>query len=151
MKPLIVLMLMSLTGCAAIQERIAQHEARKPDSSFVDKQITASDAKELSQDMAGFLARQLPPAKTTLEVKASGETFYPLFRDQLTRRGFGVVEVKPGMEKRGVFLRYRITQFQNGILVRMGVDGQAASRYYDRGPDGHLTLQSNYTMSETVQ
>jgi hypothetical protein len=33
----------------------------------------------------------------------------------------------------------------------MGVDGQAASRYYDRGPDGHLTLQSNYTMSEAVQ
>jgi uncharacterized protein YceK len=149
MKPiLIVLIMLSLSGCAAIQERIAQAEARKPGSSFVGQEISHSDAKELAQDMAAFLEKQLPAAKTILEIQASGKDFYPLFREQLTRRGFGVIEVKPGMEKRGIFLRYRITQFYQGILVRMEYDGKAPSRYYDRGQDGHLTLQSSYTLRE---
>jgi len=45
-------------------------------------------------------------------------------------------------------LRYSITQFYRGILVRMEYDGKAPSRYYDRGQDGHLTLQSSYTLRE---
>lgn len=151
MKPLIIVLMLSLSGCAAIQERMAQLESRKPGSSFVDKEISASDVKEISQDMAEFLAKQLPPAKTTLEIQVAGDRFYPLFREQLSRRGFGVVEIKPGMEKRGVFVGYRITPFQQGVLVRMNVDGQAASRYYDRGPDGHLTLQSNFTLREAAK
>lgn len=147
----IILMLLFLPGCAAIKDRLAEIEARKPNSSFVGQEITASDAQELAQDMAEFLARQLPAAKTTLEIQAKGDVFYPLLREQLTRRGFGVIEVKPGMERRGVFLRYRITEFYRGILVRMEYDGNAPSRYYDRGEDGHLTLQSNYTLREAAR
>ena len=145
---ILVLMVLSFSGCAAIQERMAQSEARKPNSSFVAQEISVSDAKDLAQDMAAFLETQLPAAKTTLEIQASGKDFYPLFREQLTKRGFGVIEVKPGMEKRGIFLRYRITQFYQGVLVRMEYDGKAPSRYYDRGTDGHLTLQSSYTLRE---
>lgn len=148
MKALIIIMILSLSGCAAIQERIAQAEANKPNASFVGQEISSTDAKELAQDMAEFLAKQFPAAKTTLDIQAAGNTFYPLFREQLTRRGFGVVEVKPGMEKHGLFVRYRITQFYQGVLVRMEFDGKAPSRYYDRGQDGHLTLQSSYTLRE---
>jgi hypothetical protein len=151
MKTLSIVLILSFSGCAAYQERMADIESRKPSSSFVGKEITGSDAKELSQDMAEFLARQLPAAKTTLEIRASENVFYPLLREQLTRRGFGVIEIKPGMEKRGVFLRYRITQFHHGVLVRMGFEGLAPSRYYDRGPDGHLTMQSSYTLREAAK
>lgn len=151
MKALPIILILSLSGCAAIQERLSQRESSKPYSSFVEKEITVSDARELSQDMAGFLERQLPAAKTTLEIQASGENFYPLFREQLTMRGFGVAEIKPRMEKRGVFIRYRITAFNDGILVRMEIDKQAASRYYGRGADGHLTMQSNFTLREAAK
>jgi hypothetical protein len=146
MKALPIILILSLSGCAAIQERLAQRESVKPYNSFIEKEIIVSDANEIAQDMAGFLERQLPAAKTTLEIQASGEVFYPLFREQLARRGFGVVEIKPGMENRGVFLRYRITTFNDGVLVRMEIDEQAASRYYGRGADGHLTMQSNFTL-----
>jgi hypothetical protein len=151
MKAFPIILILSLSGCTAIQERLAQRESVNPYSSFIEKEIAVADAQELSQDMAGFLERQLPAAKTTLEIQASNGVFYPLLREQLTRRGFGVVEIKPGMEKRGVFLRYRITAFNDGILVRMEIDEQAASRYYGRGADGHLTMQSNFTLREAAK
>lgn len=153
----LMLILLSITGCASFKAKLAEFESRRlngansansPISSFIGQEITEADAKELAQDMAAFLGKQLPPAKTTLEIQPAGNVFYPLFREQLTMRGFGVVEIRPGMEKRGVFLRYRITQLHPGILVRMDFDGKAPSRYYDRGPDSHLTLQSSYTLRE---
>jgi hypothetical protein len=103
---------------------------REKTMNYVAPEINPDEAGRIAKDMAKFLAMQLPPAKTTLEIDSSGTSFHDILSTELVWRGFGVVE---NPEDGAVKLRYFVTPLDTGIVVRMKYDQHVAGRFYQRG------------------
>ena len=146
-KILLIVGLLSLSGCASLQAKLDAIAARSTPGSYVAPEITKSDADEIAMDVAQFLAAQLPAAKTTLDLQLTTNKLHMKLIDQLMVRGFGIVQSKLQPEQQGtVPLRYTITTFDKGVLVELRYAGLVASRYLPRGNDGHLSLHNKYAV-----
>ena len=128
--------LLMLSGCAALQERIAKLNVKKGSyNSFVAPEITASDSVIITKGMAKFLGGQMAYAKTTLELEPVQNPFHAQLRDQLRGMGFGVVEtVIPNQD--AVPIRYYVSPLETGVLVRMNYLGKSANLFFSRTPSG---------------
>ena len=147
MKTLIIILMLSLSGCATVQSKLEAIAAKSTPGSYVAPEISKSDADEVAMDMAQFLAAQLPPAKTTIDLQLSANKLHLKLIDQLMVRGFGIVQSKAQPEHQGaVPLRYTVTTFDKGVLVELRYGGHVASRYLPRGNDGHLSLHNKYAV-----
>lgn len=147
MKALIIILMLALSGCAALQSKLDAIAAKSTPGSYVAPEISKSDANEVAMDMAQFLAAQLPPAKTTLDLQLSSNKLHLKLVDQLMVRGFGIVQSKGQPEQQGALpLRYSVTTFDKGVLVELRYGGHVASRYLPRGNDGHLSLHNKYAV-----
>jgi uncharacterized protein YceK len=147
MKTLTIILMLSLSGCAALQSKLEAIAAKSTPGSYVAPEISKSDADEVAMDMAQFLAVQLPPAKTTIDLQLSANKLHLKLIDQLMVRGFGIVQSKAQSEHQGaVPLRYTVTTFDKGVLVELRYGGHVASRYLPRGNDGHLSLHNKYAV-----
>jgi uncharacterized protein YceK len=147
-KIILIIGLLSLSGCASLQDKLNAIAARSTPGSYVAPEITQSDADEVAMDMAQFLSVQLPPAKTTLDLQLSSNKLHMKLIDQLMVRGFGIVQSKslPEHQEGAVPLRYTVTPFDKGVLVELRYAGLVASRYLPRGNDGHLSLHNKYAV-----
>lgn len=137
----------ALTGCTTL----------RPDLSFVAPEATAIDMNALAADAAHHLAATYPPAKTTFVVYPTAsirqDSATLAFSEALRVTGFGVVEAPRRADATapfGVPVRYRITPFDAGILLRLEYQGIAASRFYRRGADGALMQSAPFTVREAA-
>lgn len=149
-KILLIIGLLSLSGCTALQSKLDAIAAKSTPGSYVAPEISKSDANEVAMDMAQFLAAQLPAAKTTLDLQLTTNKLHMKLIDQLMVRGFGIVQSKSQPEQQGtVPLRYTVTTFDKGVLVELRYAGLVASRYLPRANDGHLSLHNKYAVRGT--
>ncbi|MEO9231582.1 MAG: hypothetical protein ABI216_21890 [Devosia sp.] len=147
MRAVILLMVaVSLSGCASIKDRFASMSAQtNPDSSYVFKEISGADSELVAKVVTVFLSSQLPAAKTILGMNSSNTAFDSMLRDMLAQRGFGVSQSgAPG----SVPVRYLVTVFQNGILVRLRYQDKEISQLYDRTDSGSLSLHARFAIRE---
>ena len=143
----LIMCMLSLSGCAALQSKLDAIAARSTPGSYVAPEISKSDADEIAMDMAQFLAAQLPAAKTTLDLQLTTNKLHMKLIDQLMVRGFGIVQSKAQPEQQGIVpVRYAVTLFDKGVLVELRYGGLVASRYLPRGNDGHLSLHNKYAV-----
>lgn len=147
MKTLTFILMLSLSGCAALQSKLDAIAAKSTPGAYVAPEISISDADEVAMDVAQFLAAQLPPAKTTIDLQLASNKLHMKLIDQLMVRGFGIVQSKAQSEHQGaVPLRYSVTMFDKGVLVELRYVGLVASRYLPRANDGHLSLHNKYAV-----
>lgn len=114
------------SGCASLPQIFKHSYAR---SNYVAPEVNHVEAGKIARDMAKFLAAQLPPARTTIEIDPAGTSFHDILFTELVWRGFGVVEHP---EDDSVRLRYFVTTLDTGIVVRMRYNDQVAGRFYNR-------------------
>jgi hypothetical protein len=145
-----ILLLLSLAGCAAVQAKFAEINAKSTPGSYVAPEITKADVDEAAMDMAQFLSAQLPAAKTTLDLQASTNKLHPKLLDQLRIRGFGIVQSKEQFEHQGaIMIRYMVTPLDNGVLVQLRYGRHIATRYLSRSNDGRLSFNNRYAVRES--
>lgn len=144
MKKVALMVCLSFTsGCATFPQVFKQASIR---SNYVAPEISHAEAEKIAKDMARFLAMQLPPAKTTLELDHSGSPFHDTLFTELVWRGFGVVE---NPEDEAVRLGYFVTSLDKGILVRMKYGQHVAGRFYNRNA-GQIFANA-YAVREAVK
>jgi len=151
MKKILATMLLAsaLAGCASM----------RPSMSFVAPEITAPDAAKLAADAAQWLAKPLPPARTTivLDPPASsrqGDVMTPAMVEQLRASGFGVVQVPKGKDAptpQGVPVRFLVSPLDTGVLMRLQYQGVEAARFYPRSTSGALVEAAPFTVREAGQ
>ena len=134
MKLAILICLVALSGCASLQEKF-NSMATKGDS-YVAPGISQEDANTVAVDMAEYLSENLPAAKTTIDVGSLKGPLQSVLVEQLTLKGFGVVEKK---SDNSILLRYKVSPLYKGVLVRMAYQGIEASRFYSRDSAGGLS------------
>lgn len=127
-----ICIVMSLVGCAQLEAL----KNRNTPTSFV-AELNEADSKKIGKDMAAILANQFPVAKTTVYVEPSNTIVRAVLVDEMTAKGFGILDVRPDKGP-AVVLKYFVTHLSNGILVRMRYGDVVASRYYGRQVDGNL-------------
>lgn len=134
-----------LSGCAALTN-LTQ---RKPQavSSYVDPTINEADATQVAKDMADFLAWRMPAAKTTLFIEPVPMVLHGLFLDELTRKGFGIIEVRPDPDLHVVAVRYLATVLDGGVIVRVRFNDMLAGLYYPK-VSGKLSISNTYAIRE---
>lgn len=137
---------LSLTSCAQFEALRDKNQS----SSYVAKEISAPDSEVIGEDMAKFMASQYPAAKTTIYVESSDALVHAVLVDELTKKGFGIMAVKP-MQGAAVQLQYFVTRVGNGILVRMKYSDRVSSRYYGRLADGRLSTTGKIAVREAVK
>lgn len=144
MKTIMVAILLSIAGCASFPE------FNKPSSSYVAPEINSFEAEDVARDMAGFLAEQMPAAKTTIALEPSKALLHEILSNELKERGFGVTGgVKP--DQQVVSVRYFVTVLDGGVLVRMKYSKHLAGRYYARLNGGKLSFTNRFAVREDVQ
>jgi len=121
--------------------------------SYVAKEITPADALTLANDTIAHLTETLPPAHTILVIDApkitakQTDTLTPTMIEQLRKRGYGVMEAdkKNGPQnEQGTILRYLATPMDNGVILRLQYQHIEASRFYPRGADGTLLMNTPF-------
>ena len=149
----VMMCLFLLSGCAALKEtwKSGFGEKSRGYVSYVVADLSEIDSTELSKDVSQFLMNQLPAAKTTLELEPLKSPFHEKLRDQLSRKSFGIIEKNFREPWQGVQVRYLITRYEGGLLVRVQYLGKTATRFYDRTQDGRLATSASYTLREATK
>jgi hypothetical protein len=137
---------LSFSGCAHLEAMKEKNAA----TSYVSKEISDYDAETVGEDMAKFLAGEFPAAKTTIYIEPSKTTLREVLVDELSDKGFGILEIRPDKGS-AVVLQYYVTELGKGILLRMRYQGKIASRYYGRMQDGDLSLSNKIAVREAAK
>lgn len=138
---------LSLTSCAHIE---ALRSTKVVPASYVAKEISEADSETIGEDMAKFLADQLPAAKTTIYVEPSEAMVHDVLMEELMEKGFGILPIKP-TQGPAISLQYFVTNLGNGVLVRMRYSGKISSRYYGRQSDGSLYASGKIAVREDAK
>src|SRR5687768_3824559 len=145
----IAMCLPMITGCSVLSQLQARQQ-QPVIASYVTQQITIEDGEAVAADMAAFLASQLPPAHTTLELEPSDSLFHEGLIVELTTKGFGVIQHPAEPDQAAVPLRYFVTTLDGGLLVRMKYSHKMAGRYYPQTPTG-LSFGNAFAVREATQ
>jgi hypothetical protein len=128
-------------------------------NSYVAPLRQPADAEVLADDIAAFVAMRLPGASSTVALdptplSQAGNAVTASLATALRHRGFGVAE-EIGTAPTGAHrLRYLVTSFDDGDLVRLTLDGKAeGSRFFVRNTAGGLQASGPFmvTQAETVR
>lgn len=134
MRPLpfirLFLLTASLAGCVGAGD------------SYVDGSLGAADAGMLAAEMTGFVKSALPAASSTvvlapLPIGQEANVLTPTLVGNLREAGFAVAaaaDAAPTARR----IRYVVTPFEGGTVVRLSVGETQASRYFIRDADGRL-------------
>jgi len=123
--------------------------------SYVAKEITPADALTITNDTIAHLKETLPPAHTILVIDApktdakQTDKLTPKMLEQLRKHGYGVMEAdtKNGPQnEQGTILRYLASPMDNGVILRLQYQHIEASRFYSRGADGMLIINTPFTI-----
>lgn len=145
-KTILALCVSTMFGCAHI-EALTQKQTQQ---SYVAKEISEADEGLVGEDMAKFLKSQFPAARTTIYVEPSNTIVRAVLVDELTEKGFGILETKP-QQGPAVAFQYFVTPLDNGILVRMRYSDTISSRYYGRRSDGSLYASGKIAVREATK
>ena len=145
---IIALCVSSMFGCAHFEA--LKQKPQQQGISYVYQEISEEDSETVGEDMAKFLASQLPAAKTTLYVEPSNTSIRAVLVDELASKGFGILEMKPEQGP-AISLQYFVTPLDNGVLVRMRYQDKITSRYYGRQTDGSLFPSSRVAVREATK
>lgn len=129
-----------LAGALLLAGALAGCAAGRVDSSYVNAAFAPGDSETLATAMAGFVKSRLPAASSTvildrLSDEQSGNALTPVFAEGLRQAGFAVAAsaaAPPGAHR----IRYLVTPFENGTLVRLTIDGTDAARHFVRSNAG---------------
>lgn len=121
--------------------------------------LALADAPFLAGEAAAYVASELPPASSTVwislpaspaTVNAPAAPIGAATASALRDRGFAVVE---GDEAAGhavsvdaITLAGRTESGPAGVLLKVSIDGAAASRWYDRDAAGALSAGGAFTV-----
>lgn len=123
------------TGCATLSSfQMPPFLAIKQSSrvmDYVSPEVSLDESRKITSDMALFLADQLPPARTTIDLVPATSQFHEMLASELAWRGFGVSYGSE--EEDAVRLRYFVTLLDTGIVIRMKYRDRMAGRFYRRG------------------
>lgn len=133
-----------MTGCATLTHVTSQQ------SNYIGM-VSHADAEMVTKDMAGFLAEQLPPAKTTFSLDPMEDYFHYTLLENLGEQGFGVVVHAPEEEHEAIALRYAVSPVESGVVVRMKFQGKEVSGFYGRASNGGLSFNNIYAVREAIK
>lgn len=125
----------------------------RPSMSYVAPGLNAQDAEIIASDSVAYLARTLPPAKTTIIIDPKrSDILTKTMQEKLASRGFGVVELKnvKSIEEvaQGTLLRYISTPIEYGYALRLQYNNIEATRYYPRTTAGNITPVAPFVTRE---
>lgn len=148
-RALLVLALLALSACASTRTRP------------VDA-IAAADASFMAGEVAAYVAAELPPASSTVwlalppapapESKVAPAPLGPAVAVALRDRGFAVVEDSAASDGAhavsvdALELAGANAIGASGVLLKVSIDGAAASRWYERDASGGLAAAGAYTV-----
>lgn len=143
-----------LTICAAVVASIGGCATTQGGGSWVGK-VNEGQARQVAEGMAGFVAQQLPPARTTLvlEPPAEGQgsnAVTSALGPALRQAGFAVADPKAEVSG-AVRVRYLVTAMDDGVLVRLRLGDTEAARWYRPDAAGSLAAASPFTVREAGQ
>lgn len=128
----------------------------RPSMSYVAPGLNVQDAEIIASDSVAYLARNLPPAKTTIIIDPSHSDILTItMQEKLASSGFGVVELKniknPDDIAQGTLLRYISTPIEYGYALRLQYNNIEATRYYPRTTAGNITPVAPFVTREFNQ
>jgi hypothetical protein len=144
--PLVLSLALALTGCASLEPSSG--------GSWVEP-LAAKDAPRLVAVIGDLIQQRLPPAGATLVIEPpqSGQTDNPIaaqLADALRRKGYALAEPdKAGADAH--HLRYLITRRGDGVLLRVVLDRNEASRILARGKSGELESSAPFAIREALR
>lgn len=146
-KTILALCVSSMLGCAHFDEL---NQKPQQSNSYVFYEISEDDSETLGEDMAKFLASELPAAKTTLYIEPSNTYVSAVLVDELASKGFGILEMKPDQGS-AIPLQYFVTPLDNGVLVRMRYQDKTSSWFYGRQSNGSLIPAGKVAVREATK
>lgn len=145
MKLILSVIFLSIAGCASFPG------FKEPSASYVAPEVNSFEAEDVARDMAGFLAEQMPAAKTTIALEPSKALLHEILSAELKQRGFGVIDGDAKPDEQAVAVRYFVTILDGGVLVRMMYRKHLAGRYYARLDGGKLSFSNRFSVREEAQ
>jgi type IV secretion system protein VirB9 len=123
---------LALTACATVG----------PNTSWVGT-LQPGDSAAIAEEMAAFLKKALPAAKSTLYLDQTktvqgGDLLTPMLTESLRKAGFALVSDRYPAGNAHV-VRYLVTPSQDGVLIRLAVDQAEGSEFMSRNGVGGLT------------
>lgn len=104
----------------------------------------AVEQKQVAANLTGLVARVLPPAHSTVDIKPAGnkagKKFAQTFDAAMRARGFGI------SSHSGVPVRFAVSQFNRAILLRVWAGKSVVSRAYQANKGGKLVPVSPITV-----
>lgn len=151
-RPIILLVTaLLLTACAASRSNL----------SYIESSVTADDAQTLARDIVDFLTDSLPPARTTIVLyppntkeKDTQDVLTAALLPALSDRGYGVMLIDSSADtadSTGIPLRYLVSSFNGGLLLRLQYQGNEVSRYYSKDSNAQLFSGVPYTVRGVEQ
>ena len=148
LRALLILALLALSACASTRTRP------------VDA-LVAGDASFIAGEVAAYVSAELPPASSTVwlalppELPASSKIapspIGPAVAAALRDRGFAVVEDSAASDGAHAVSVDALelagsSDAGAGVLLKVSIDGAAASRWYERDGGGSLAAAGAYTV-----
>jgi hypothetical protein len=116
--------------------------------------LPSQDGPPLAQGIVGFLQDRLPPATSTLLVILPGDTpgntepdkLSPTLIRALKTAGYALAGPHQSVVAHRII--YRVSPFDEGILLRLSVDGVSAAQFFVRNTAGTLVPASPLSVQE---
>lgn len=129
-----------------------------PGNSYVGQVETPANVLVLTDDMANFVADQLPAGSSTAVLDPTpsdqaGNALTPVFVAALRNRGFAVADSRQAGAPGTHHIRYLVTRLDNGDVVRVTIDDGAAeaSRFFVPNSDGDLQAGGPFTVRQMAE
>jgi hypothetical protein len=123
-----------------------------PYNSYVDPHTPSMDMGILAKSMTSFIAKQYPPASSTLVLYPPVDTedqlnnaLTPVLTRDLKVAGFAISDLRQKIAGSHT-IRYWVTPMDMGLLVRLKLDNTEASRWYQRNRMGILETSEPFTV-----
>lgn len=100
-------------------------------TSTVTTELTPEAADAIAGDMAGRLAEQIGPGKTTIALTLDGSMFGQALEASLRGRGYGIVTDQKAGDTAKVPLAYVVDDFEGRVLVRVSTTAVELTRMYE--------------------
>jgi hypothetical protein len=141
---LIMMAIASLSACGLI----------RPNSSWVDD-MPQRHATSIAEIIATLAVERIPPGSKPVRLAPapltqSGDTLTASLTSALEARGYRLVTEETGPQDH-YSLRYLVTAYQNGYLLRVTAGGAETSTLLKLGADGQLIATAPLSVRETAQ
>lgn len=138
----------ALPGCSSLGGLGAVLGVGSDTGSSVSTTIEPGDAPVLAASITDLVARRVSHSAGPIRLDAAdGDGLLgPELARSLEGAGYRLADAG-----RGYRISYRVASLNEGILVRVGLNGAQAARVYARGREGVLTPRGPFSLRETAQ